>query len=154
MPDAVYRSHREVLAEARKEPEFEKAYGRLGPLHQIIRDIVNLRSEKRLTQAELAKKAGTHQSRISKIESGEHDIQLSTLSALAAALDADLEVRLVSRQPDVFYATVLRECAQREELSPTTVAITEDKVVMQGDPIPLPWALSATLTRYEQANIS
>lgn len=153
MPSAVYRTHKEIVAEARKRPAYERAYRRLAPRHQIMRDLVNLRYEKGWTQAELAKKARTHQSRISKIESGEQDIQLSTLSALAEALDADLEVRLVSRQPAACYIKVIEECTKRLEDIPVDFAFAEDEVGMQAFALPVSWGTSAPLKRHEHAHI-
>jgi len=153
MPGAVSKTHKEIVAEARKRPEYDREYRRLAPLHQVMRDIVNLRYEKGLTQAELAKKARTHQSRISKIESGEQDIQLSTLSALAEALDADLEVHLVSRQPAAFYIKALEECTKRLEDVAVDIVFTEEEVGMQAFALPVSWGTSAPLKRHEQAHI-
>jgi len=43
----------------------------------------------------LAKRAGTHQTRISKIESSELDIRLSTLTGIAEALECQVVISLV-----------------------------------------------------------
>jgi transcriptional regulator with XRE-family HTH domain len=153
MPEVILRSHKDVLAEARKDPEFEKAYRLLGPRHQVIREIVNLRNEKGLTQTQLAKKARTHQSRISKIETGKGDLQLSTLAALAEALDADLEVRLVPRQPEAFYVEALAECARRVKDIAIDFSIAGGDVGMHLLALPVSDWMPASVTRHEQANI-
>lgn len=49
------------------------------PFHEIGSLIRNSRKEAGITQDQLAKKIGTSKSYISKIESGNADIQLSTL---------------------------------------------------------------------------
>ena len=54
-----------------------------------------------------------HQSRISKIESGEYDLRVSTLAQLADALNADLEIRLVHQVPREIFARLNEElCAK------------------------------------------
>lgn len=52
-----------------------------------------------LSQRELGRRAGVPQSHVSKIESGQVDLRLSSLVALARVLD--LEVRLVAARPAV-----------------------------------------------------
>lgn len=49
-----------------------------------------LRRRFRMTQAQLARRAGLHQSHIAKIESGQVDVQLGTLRKIIAALGCDL----------------------------------------------------------------
>ncbi|MGA2111340.1 MAG: helix-turn-helix transcriptional regulator [Anaerolineales bacterium] len=129
MPEPIFKSHEQVISDAMNDPAFKKAYLLLAPLHQVIREIVNLRHFRGLTQAELAKKTGTHQSRISKIETGEHDVQISTLSAIAYALDADIEIHMVPRLTEEFFNTVLEESALPE--TPIPIAIAQDTSRME-----------------------
>ena len=51
-----------------------------------ISDIKNKRIELNITQAELAKVAGLHQSAITRIESGKIDCRISTLKLLSSSL--------------------------------------------------------------------
>jgi transcriptional regulator with XRE-family HTH domain len=53
------------------------------------------RQSKRLTQRELGQRVGLPQSHISKIETGAVDLQLSSLTEIARALD--LEIKLIPR---------------------------------------------------------
>ena len=85
----------DILAEFNEDPAFRKAYQTQKPYHDLVRQIVNRRVELGLTQGDLAERAGTHQSRISKIESGSYDIRLSTLIGLAEALNTRVEIRLL-----------------------------------------------------------
>ena len=62
----------------------------------IARELRKAREEKRLSQRELARKAGVPQGHISKIENCAVDLRLSSLVALARALD--LELALVPRK--------------------------------------------------------
>lgn len=56
-----------------------------------------LRIEQGMTQKELAKSAGTQQSAIARLEKGQHEPSLSFLRRVASALNADVEVRLISQ---------------------------------------------------------
>ena len=81
--------------ELTEDPEHQEAYRRLQPYHDVLRAIIRRRHELGLTQKALAKRAGTHQSRISKIENAEYDIQFSTLVDIAEALGVRVEVSFV-----------------------------------------------------------
>ena len=85
----------EVVADLKKDEEFKQADRQLKPYYDLVKAIITRRSELGLTQKDLAERANTHQSRISKIESAEHDIRLSTLVQIAEALDTEVSIRLV-----------------------------------------------------------
>ena len=69
-------SHQTAKQEEWKDKEYRKAYRRLKPRYEISKQIIKLRRKFGFTQKDLAKGAGTHQSRISKIESAEFDVRL------------------------------------------------------------------------------
>lgn len=85
----------ELVAALEEAPDFVQADRRLKPYYDLVLAIIKRRNELGLTQQDLAERAGTHQSRISKIESAEHDIRLSTLIQIAQALDAQVSIQLV-----------------------------------------------------------
>lgn len=74
--------------------EFNKESRRLKPYYDLVVQIINRRNELGFTQKDLAGKANTHQSRISKIESAELDIRLSTLIQIAEALQTEVTIKL------------------------------------------------------------
>lgn len=84
----------EVWAELNRDPEFVRADHRLRPYFEVAEDLRTLRREQGLTQQQLAERAQTHQSRISKLETGDLDFKLGTLIAVAAALDSHVELRV------------------------------------------------------------
>src|SRR5512133_1301683 len=93
-----------VVMKLRQDPEYRQEERRLRPYTDLVVQIVNRRDELGLTQKDLAERANTHQSRISKIESGEHDIRLSTLIEVAEALGCEVCIQLVPFQetaPDI-----------------------------------------------------
>lgn len=80
----------EIKSEYRKNPEYRKAERKIRVFLNIASDIIHKRTQKGLSQIELANAAGTHQSRISKIESGDHDLRVSTLINIAEALNCEI----------------------------------------------------------------
>lgn len=72
--------------------EAERAYRDEASLSEFRDLVYRLRSEASLTQAELAKRMGTTQSAIARMEGGGTRPTLDTLGRLAAALDQDLVV--------------------------------------------------------------
>ncbi len=72
-------------------------YAKLDLPFQIARDVIYLRQKKGLTQAELAQFLGTQQSSISRLEKMGSVPTLNFLSRVAEALDAKIEIRLVSK---------------------------------------------------------
>lgn len=75
--------------EALKDPELRAEYNRQQPEFALIR----ARIEKGLTQEELAKKIGTKQSVISRLESGRANPSVAFLKKLAQALNSSLEIK-------------------------------------------------------------
>lgn len=95
MTNRTPQTHEDLLIELHKDAEFEREYRRQEPYYDLANEIIACRRQLGWTQKDLAGRAGTHQSRISKIESAEYDIRLSTLIEIAEALDARVEIRLV-----------------------------------------------------------
>lgn len=79
-----------------KNDEFAKAWNASGARYQVIKTLIRLRKENKLTQSELAERVGTTQNIISKIERGKMNIGLDFLSRIAEAFDRKLEVRFCS----------------------------------------------------------
>lgn len=92
----------DVFEEFEKDPEFQKADRKIKPFYDLLLQIIKRRNKLGLTQKELAERANTYQSRISKIESGEYDVRLSTLIQIAEALDTSVEIHLVPFKETVF----------------------------------------------------
>ncbi len=91
------RRFEDYLAEKLREPEFAEAFWSAELESSIAQQIITLRALRGLSQNHLATLAGTQQSSISRLESGETTPSVSFLERIADALDADLEIRLVPR---------------------------------------------------------
>jgi transcriptional regulator with XRE-family HTH domain len=66
---------------------------------QIAGQVADRRKERGLSQADLAELVGTTQSAIARLESGGRPPRIDTLLRIANALDADLHVELLDREP-------------------------------------------------------
>ncbi len=84
----------------KKDPEFAAHYAREQIINNIAEMIVHARKTAHLTQSGLAKKIGTTQSVISRIESGSSAFipSLETLVRIALALNMKLQLRLQKSQ--------------------------------------------------------
>ena len=91
------RSYVEVTSErrARLGPDADSQLSVLEKAYEIAMQVVALREQHNLTQAQLAERCGIDQGDISRIERGSTNPTARTLQRIAEALDADL--RLVAR---------------------------------------------------------
>ena len=88
-----YTTWKQFKKELLRDPEFKKLYEESEPEYQLARSLIAARIKKDLTQAQLAKRAGTKQSAISRIEGMTTLPSLSTLKKLSKALKIPLEIR-------------------------------------------------------------
>ncbi len=77
--------------EQMRDPEFRAAAEELEPAYQLAR----LRIMRGLTQEQLAKRVGTSQPSIARLESGRLEPRLSFLRRVVEALEGRLEIRIV-----------------------------------------------------------
>jgi len=82
----------EYLAEKLKNPKFRKYYDEYGKQLEIAYQILQLRKQKRISQSELAKKIGTKQSNIARMEAGQQNFSIDTLQKIAQVFNKDLKV--------------------------------------------------------------
>lgn len=78
--------HNELM----KDPEFRKEYDALEPEYALINAIIEARIKKNISQKMLAKRLGTGQSAISRLESGTYNPTFKFAQKLAKALETDL----------------------------------------------------------------
>ncbi|MBU0476445.1 helix-turn-helix transcriptional regulator [Patescibacteria group bacterium] len=88
------KSYKQLKTELLKNKEIKRAYEGLGFEFVLIEMIIKKRIEKGLTQGELARRIGTKQSAVSRLESGNYNPSLFFLQKVADALDARLEISL------------------------------------------------------------
>ena len=84
--------HEFMQEEIAKDPNAEQLYMETRAELQIAIMVKELRTSKKLTQADLAKKMGKSQSTIGRIENGSVKPTISMLEQIAAATDTKLEI--------------------------------------------------------------
>lgn len=93
------KSHKEMVAEWKKDPEFVTAYNELDTEFSLLRELLLARQKTGLTQADVAEKMGTKAPAVTRLEtalSGNgHSPTLATLKKYAQAVGCKLEVHLV-----------------------------------------------------------
>jgi ribosome-binding protein aMBF1 (putative translation factor) len=89
------RTLKEYIAEQMQNPEFKKAWEDLEPEFQVLKAMIKGREKTGISQAELARRVGTKQSVISRLERGAFSkATLETIKKMADALDMRLEIKL------------------------------------------------------------
>ena len=93
MKKKIYlESHSSVKKQAFRNKQVKKAYDELESEFALIEMIIAKRIERGMTQSQLAKKMGTKQSAISRLEGGDYNPSLDFLKKLSKALDAKMEI--------------------------------------------------------------
>ena len=85
----------DYLTEKLKSPRFRKYYDEYGKQLEIAYQILKLRKQKRMSQAELARKIGTRQSNIARMEAGQQNFTTDTLQKIATVFKRDLKIEFV-----------------------------------------------------------
>jgi len=83
------------LTEELRNPKFKKYYDEYGKQLEIAYQILQLRKQKGMSQSELAKKIGTKQSNIARIEAGQQNFTTDTLQKIASILDREFKIEFV-----------------------------------------------------------
>jgi len=87
-----YPSFDKYLAEQLKDPESKRLYDEYGRQLEIAYQILQLRKKSKMTQAELAKRIGTKQSNIARMEAGNQNFSIEILQRIASVLGKNLKV--------------------------------------------------------------
>jgi len=91
------KTYKQFKRELLKDKKIKYAYEKLGPEFAVIEMIIKKRIERGLTQKELARKIGTKQSAISRLESGTYNPSISFLQKVGEALGAKLKISLTEK---------------------------------------------------------
>ncbi|HPX92888.1 MAG TPA: helix-turn-helix transcriptional regulator [Bacillota bacterium] len=83
---------KDLVAEKRKDPNFDKAYAKIEQEYSLIDKIVQERKRKKITQEKLAAMTGISQQSISRLEREKHIPQIDTLMKLLDGLDLKLTI--------------------------------------------------------------
>lgn len=84
------KTFEQLSEEWMKDPEFRKAWADIQPEYQLARQMIGARLERKMSQKELAKRAGTGQAVISRLEGGSAKPSFSLVQKIATALKTNL----------------------------------------------------------------
>jgi predicted transcriptional regulator len=87
---------KEIADEWLKDSEVKAEYDRLGPEFEIATELIQARLRSGFSQVELAKRMGTSQSAIARLESGQTLPSTKTLLRFAEATRSKVELRLTA----------------------------------------------------------
>lgn len=91
--NSVFIDFQEFLEKELKDPEFKRMYDEHGRQLELSYQILQMRKKKKMSQAQLAKKIGTKQSNVARLESGNQNFSIETLDKIAQALNCKLNIK-------------------------------------------------------------
>jgi predicted transcriptional regulator len=86
-----FRKH---LNKSLEDEEFKKEWDKLELRYAVVEQLIKLRNAYNLSQTELAKKIGTTQAVISRIENGTVNVGIDFLAKIAKAFDKKIEINI------------------------------------------------------------
>ncbi len=87
----------ELEKKGMKKPGFRRAYDALELEYQVARAVIAARHKKGMTQGELARKAGTKQPVIARLENMKSPASSRSMGRIADALDLRWDLKLVPK---------------------------------------------------------
>ena len=82
------------LKDQLKDPEFKEEWDKLELRYKVIEQLIKLRIAYKLTQAELAKRVGTTQAVISRIENGNVNVGIDFLDKVARSFNKKVDIKI------------------------------------------------------------
>jgi DNA-binding XRE family transcriptional regulator len=92
MKGSDLKTSRELQAGDPDDPEYRAEWERTRLAHEVAMRVISYRVEHKLTQTELARMLGMRQPHIARLEAGEHEPSLATLSRLARVLGLEFHI--------------------------------------------------------------
>lgn len=92
------RKFDDFFDEQMKDPEFKTEYNNLQPEFDVIRAIIDARTNQNLTQKQLSEKTGINQADISKLENGTRNPTINLLKRLADGMDMILKIEFIPKK--------------------------------------------------------
>lgn len=93
------RTAGQIAAEELADPEIRREHERAALAHAVAMRVIGYRVEHGLSQTGLARLLGMHQPAVARLEAGEHEPSLATLSRLARILGVEFHIDIT---PDAF----------------------------------------------------
>jgi len=97
MKRSELRSHREVMAEHMRDPDFRTEWERTRLAHEVAMRVLSYRVEHKLSQRALAEKLGVKQPAVARLEAGDVTPSVDTLLRLSRALGMEFHMDITPR---------------------------------------------------------
>ena len=88
------KSASQIAAEELADPEIRREHERTALAHAVAMRIIGYRIDHGLSQTALARLLGMHQPAIARLEAGDHEPSLATLSRLARVLGLEFHIAI------------------------------------------------------------
>lgn len=82
----------ELLAKDLKDPKFKRYFDYFGKQLEISYQLLQMRKRAKMSQGQLAKKIGTTQSNVARMEAGNQNFTIGMLTRIAEAFGKDLNI--------------------------------------------------------------
>jgi ribosome-binding protein aMBF1 (putative translation factor) len=99
LPDM--KSASEVLDQQLQDASFRAGWGRAALAREVAARVVAYRAEHGLSQAGLARKLGVSQPLIARLEAGEHEPTIATLSRLSRRLGLEFHLHITPQSTEL-----------------------------------------------------
>jgi len=96
---AELKTATEIAAEELLDPEIRRKHERTALAHAVAMRVIGYRVDRGLSQTGLARLLGMHQPAIARLEAGDHEPSLATLSRLARVLGIEFHIDIT---PEAF----------------------------------------------------
>ena len=93
------KSAAQIATEELADPEIRREHERTALAHAVAMRVIGYRIDHGLSQTGLARLLGMHQSAIARLEAGDHEPSLATLSRLARVLGIEFHIDIT---PEAF----------------------------------------------------
>jgi DNA-binding XRE family transcriptional regulator len=87
-----FQKYSDVKKRLLEDPEVKAAYDALEPEYKLAESMIEARLAKKLTQEQLAAKAGVSQTVIARLESGTNNPTIATVSRVARVLGKEIKL--------------------------------------------------------------
>lgn len=88
------KTWKKLKKELLEKPGLKAEYEKLAPRYALISKLIEARIKRGVSQADLAKKIGTKQSAIARLESGRVNPTVDFLDKISTALGGKLEIQI------------------------------------------------------------
>ena len=89
------KSYKQIKKQLLKDKDIKRLYDELEPEFNLAKMVIEKRIQQGLSQEDLAKKIGTQQPAIARLESGNYNPSIMFLKKIAKALNANLKISIV-----------------------------------------------------------